>query len=367
MARSAPNQFRVFLATHAENEVVTATQILAAVPGWKKSSLDTYRTKHKLDRFLAYLGEDRYRVICDGSQITETDINAALTQVTPRALSVARGDVVQGAKDEYELVRARGRGAVGTVWEARSKRSGAIVAVKLCDPRGDLLDASVLSNVLDRFRLESRLGGRVQHNSIIRYLDVGEHTKAPFLVMELADESVRDRLERQGKLTIAETARIGRSVVAAVRHLHVNSCVHRDIKPANILMVSRGYVLADLGILRWGDLNRDFTGAGTITKASVQLGSWNYMAPEQVANPHNVSSAADVYALGVTLIELLTGKAPIAQMVAAGRVPPPSSEALLNDLIVRMTSYEPGHRASLDDVDDVLAIVLNRHANAVAG
>ena len=118
-----------------------------------------------------------------------------------------------------------------------------------------------------------------------------------------------------------------------------------------------------LGILRWGDLNRDFTGAGTITKATVQLGSWNYMSPEQVANPHAVTSATDVYALGVTMIELLTGTIPHAQMVAAGRVPPPCADKAVNDLVARMTRYDPTERPSLEEVSEVLATLINRTAS----
>ena len=225
----------------------------------------------------------------------------------------------------------------------------------------------MLPNVQSRFRHESRFGPSVRHDAIVRYLDVGEHLKAPFLVMELAVESARDRLDRSGRLGVPEAVLIGQSVVAALRHLEANGFVHRDVKPPNILRTDRGYVLGDLGILRWGDLNREFTGAGTITKATVQLGSWNYMSPEQVSNAHVVTSATDVYALGVTMIELLTCTIPPAQMVAAGRVPAPSSETLLNELIAGMTRYDATERPSLDEVGQVLATVGQRYASSAAG
>jgi serine/threonine protein kinase len=362
--RNGPKEFQLFLADRHEGDVVTADQILKAVPAWKKSSLDTYRKKHKLDRFLSYSGDGEYRVMRDGKLVTEADINAALSQVNARVLPLTRGNVLSGERDTYELVQHIERGAVGTVWKARAVNSSRSVAVKVCNPRDDLLDPTVLPNVKSRFRRESQLGPRVEHGAIIQYLDVGEHLDAPFLVMELANESARDRLERSGPLAVSEVALIGRSVVAALRHLNASNCVHRDVKPPNILRTDRGYVIGDLGILRWGDLNRDFTGAGTITKGTVQLGSWNYMSPEQVTNPHAVTAATDVYALGVTLIELLTGKIPSTHMVAAGRVPPPSDEKLLNDLLARMTSFDAEDRPSLNDVDDVLAIVANRHASA---
>jgi serine/threonine protein kinase len=367
MAKSGPKEFQAFLTKHRESDEVTGEEILAAVPGWGRSSLDTYRKKHKLDRFLSYLGHDRYRVVRDGVLVTEADINAALTQVNPpTVLTLTRGEMLTGNKEKYELYQQVGRGAVGTVWKGRAVGTGAAVAVKICNPRPDLVEPSVLQNVQDRFRRESRLGQRVQHDAIVKYLDTGEHLKAPFLVMELAVESVRDRLDRVGRLQLAEVALIGESVVAAIIHLAANSCVHRDVKPPNILIADRGYVLSDLGILRWGDLNRDFTGAGTITKATVQLGSWNYMSPEQVANPHAVTSATDVYALGVTFIELLTGKIPPAQMVAAGKVPPPSESPEMNSLIAEMTKYEAAERPSLEDVAKRLALVSFQQSNVSA-
>lgn len=348
MARRGPAQFQKFLAARSAGEVVTEQQILTEIPDWKKSSLDTYRRKHKLDGFMSYLGNDQYRIVRGGPAVSESDINAALSQITPPALSFARGDILKSESTSYTLLRDIGRGAVGTVWSATSSQTDGEVAVKICNPRPDLLEVSILANVQARFRRESRLGPRVTHASIVRYLDVGEHHKAPFLVMELAKESLRERLERVGRFSIPEAASVACSVIEGLAHLAQHNCVHRDIKPANILATERGYVLGDLGILRWGDLNRDFTGAGTITKATVQLGSWNYMAPEQLVDPHAVSSATDIYALGVTMIELLTGSVPVAQVVAAGRVPPPSSCSELNELIVRMTAFEQAERPTLD-------------------
>lgn len=365
MAKSGPREFQAFLAKHREGDVITGSDILAEVPGWQRSSLDTYRKKHKLDRFLSYLGGDRYRVVRDGALVTEAEINAALTQVNPpTVLTLTRGEMLTGQKDKYELYQQVGRGAVGTVWKGRAVSTGAAVAVKICNPRPDLVEPSVLQNVHDRFRRESRLGARVDHDAIIKYLDVGEHLKAPFLVMELAVESVRDRLDRLNRLSLDEVALIGETVVDALIHLAANNCVHRDVKPPNILITDSGYLLSDLGILRWGDLNRDFTGAGTITKATVQLGSWNYMSPEQVANPHAVTSATDVYALGVTFIELLTGKIPPAQMVAAGKVPPPSESAEMNALISDMTKYEASERPSLQEVGERLAVIAAKLSTA---
>ena len=364
MAKAGPGELLSFLKTRTAGDIVSEHDILLGVPSWKKITLDTYRKKHKLDRFLAPMNGGRFRVAQDGQLLTEAEINAALSQVSPRAATLARNDRLKGSAGVYTLIREIGSGAVGVVWEAANSDGSSHVAVKVCSPRPDLLDPSVLGNVQDRFRREARLSPRVSHESLIAYQDAGEHLGASFLVMELAQSCLRDRLTATGPLSIAEVCTVGRRVVTALRNLHSQNCVHRDIKPSNILVTARGYVVGDLGIVRWGDLNRSFTGAGTITKSAVQLGSFNYMPLEQMEDAHSASPASDIYALGVTCIELLTGTVPIPLRVAAGQVDPPSEERLLNDLLARMTNYKSAERPSLNDIEDVLKIVHSRHATS---
>jgi len=355
MNRQGPLQLLDFLQTKKAGDLVTASEILRAVPAWKEITLKTYRKKNKLGPFLAATStRDTFRVVRDGSTITEADINAALTQVSARTVTLARGDQLVGAKDVYTLKREKGIGAVGAVWEATTS-SGAHVAVKVCSPRADLLQPAVLPNVFDRFRREARLSPRVANDAIIMYLDAGDHVSTSFLVMELAVCSLRDELVSLGKLAVPAVAMVGRRVSSGLRWLHNQNCVHRDIKPPNILRTPRGHVLGDLGIVRWGELNPAFTNAGTITKASVQLGSFHYMAPEQLDDPHSATSASDVYAFGVTLYELLTGDAPTPHRVAAAQLGSPFDSAELNSLILRMTNYLPDGRPSLDEIDFVLA------------
>lgn len=222
--------------------------------------------------------------------------------------------------------------------------------MKVINPRPDLLQPTVFGNVRDRFRRECRNGLKLAHPALVKYEDIGEHEGNPFLVMELAEASIGDVLRAQGQLGAAEAAGIIRLCAQALAYLHNQSCVHRDVKPDNLLQADRGVVLADLGIVRWSDLNPAFTSAGTLTRNSVQLGSWHYMAPEQHRAPHEAIPASDVYALGVTWYELATGDRRTRDEFIANAVPPAPVSADVNALIMRMTSFRAADRPLLDEV-----------------
>ncbi len=128
-------------------------------------------------------------------------------------------------------------------------------------------------------------------------------------VQELADQSLAVQIEAT-PLTVDRARFVIRECAAGLKYLHDMGCVHRDVKPHNILRFGDRYVLGDLGIVRWDDMNPAFTSAGTITKASVQLGSWYYMAHEQRVVPHEATAASDIYALGISWYEMLTGDTP---------------------------------------------------------
>ena len=290
----------------------------------------------------------------DGASISQEDVTKAFTQIRPAALSLSPALRFKAVDADYDLVDALGRGAVAQVWKCLRIRDRRNFAVKIVDPRADLLDPSTLNNVKHRFSREAQNGRKLSHPHIVPYVDHGKYEHHDFLVMELADESLAARIVR-APLSVADAIGVVRDCTAGIKHLHDEGCVHRDVKPHNILRFGSRYVLGDLGIVKWSDMNPAFTSAGTITKAAVQLGSWYYMAPEQRVAPHEATAASDIYALGVSWYEMLTGQTLDPSFVAAKAFPDPSSDSTTNALIREMVEFDQSKRPTAADVSRGIA------------
>lgn len=346
---SNQGQLLEFLRTKKVGEVVSEDELLRCT-GWKAKTFATYRSKHYTDPFLQSQGGRKHRVLRDGETITKSDIEQAFTQVRPGTLVLTKGTTMKGDKDAYELISFIGNGAVADVWLARAEGTKDSVAIKVMNPRGDLLDPKNLSNVAHRFSREASNSMKLSHPNVVRYRDHGKlDANHPFLVMDLADSSLARILESRA-MSLQETVTIVQSTSSGLEYLHANGCFHRDVKPLNILQFGSDFVLGDLGVVRWPDMNPAFTSAGTITLNSIRLGSWYYMAPEQRAASHDVGPHSDVYALGVTWYEMLTKSVPDPAAIAAGDFPPATSNAKVEALIRKMLSYQSANRPQVSEL-----------------
>ena len=338
-------RFFLFLTRHGVGDVVTEADIVSAT-GWKASTLRTYRAKNYTDPFLTRVSSTQYRVLRDGRSLSRADVSSSFTQMRPGVLVLTEGTNMAGRLGRYTLIEEIGRGAVAHVWSARSQVDERR-AVKIMMPRQDLLDPKVLKNVGKRFARESRNGMELKHRHVVTCRDVGVVKSNPFLVMDCADESLHSRLAR-GPIDVRQSLHVVTCCLSGLGYLHEKGCIHRDIKPHNILRFRERWVLGDLGIVQWSDMSEEFTSAATITRSSMQLGSWYYMSPEQRRSPHDVGARSDVYALGITWYQMLTSRAPDPAEAGAGVVPPPTEIDPINNLILDMIRFQAADRPTVD-------------------
>jgi WD40 repeat protein/tRNA A-37 threonylcarbamoyl transferase component Bud32 len=199
----------------------------------------------------------------------------------------------------YEIIEELGRGAMGVVYKARQATLNRLVALKMM-----LSAAHSEQTVITRFRAEAETIARLQHPNIVQIYEIGEHNSLPFLALELVEEGGLDKELAGAPRAPREAAHIVHTLALALHYAHEQGVVHRDLKPANVLVGRNGVKVTDFGLAKRADQGGQ-TGSGTI------LGTPEYMAPEQAAGKSGeVGPRADVYALGVILYEMLTGRPP---------------------------------------------------------
>jgi serine/threonine protein kinase len=201
--------------------------------------------------------------------------------------------------DHYRVLELVGRGAMGVVYKALDVNLDRTVAIKVmsAEARGD-------PDFVERFRQEARAQGALNHPNVALLFDYFIHDGAPVAVMEFIDgESLEQLIERRGAIPAREAIPIFKQALLGVAAAHRAGIVHRDLKPANLMINKDGVVkVMDFGIAK----RQGTTGA---TKASTSIGSPLYMAPEQILG-RAVDRRTDVYALGITLYELVSGYRP---------------------------------------------------------
>ena len=201
----------------------------------------------------------------------------------------------------YEILGEMGRGGMGIVYKARQPGLNRLVALKMI-LSGELAGPEEL----DRFRTEAEAVAHVQHPNIVQVFEVGEKNGLPFLSLELVGDSLAKTIGSTPQPP-KEAARIVQALAQAMHHAHERGIIHRDLKPANVLLTKDGIPkITDFGLAkRFENQDRGQTRTGAI------FGTPSYMAPEQTeGNTRQVSPAADIYALGAILYEMLTGRPP---------------------------------------------------------
>ncbi len=200
----------------------------------------------------------------------------------------------------YTILREIGEGGMGKVYLAENATIGQQVAIKVLDP---VLARN--SELRERFNQEARIQVALQHNNIVRIFNAQSSDELSFLVMEYIDgESLDKVLRRRGKLSADEAIKIMRQVLDAVGYAHSKGIVHRDLKPSNILVCADGTAkVTDFGIAK-------VLGDTKLTRTGTSMGSPDYMSPEQVLGKKDIDHRTDIYSLGATLYEMLTGRPP---------------------------------------------------------
>ena len=201
--------------------------------------------------------------------------------------------------DDYELLEVIGRGGMGTVYRARQRRLNRFVAVKM------VVQQFLKPSLVDRFYVEARSAGKLDHPGIVPVYDVGQLGQNVFYAMALVTGGTLADALSDGPLPSRRAAEIVKLVADAVQFAHERGVIHRDLKPSNILLDLDGHPkIADFG------LAKDVGSGGDLTASGDVLGTPGYMAPEQAGGKDSVTTAADVYGLGAILFHLLTGRAP---------------------------------------------------------
>lgn len=248
--------------------------------------------------------------------------------------------------ERYEILEKIGSGGMSIVYKGKDTKLGRYVAIKVLRD-----DYCYDEEFVAKFKVEAQAAASLSHSNIVNIYDVGNDHKVYYIVMEYLDgETLKEKIKATGGLSNEETMNIGACIAAALDCAHNNHIFHRDIKPQNIIITKQGQVkVADFGIARIA------TGA-TIPAADQASGSVHYIAPEQARGGYS-NEKSDLYSLGITMYEMITGKVPyegesvveVALKQIHDPLPPikennPLVDQNLEQIIIKATQKQPEMR-----------------------
>ena len=223
--------------------------------------------------------------------------------------------------DRYRLERELGAGGMATVYLAHDLKHDRKVAIKVLKPEL----AAVIG--AERFLSEIKTTANLQHPHILPLHDSGQADSFLFYVMPFVEgESLRDRLNREKQLPVADAVRISTEVAGALDYAHRHGIIHRDIKPENILLHDGSALVADFGIA----LAASKAGGARMTETGMSLGTPHYMSPEQAMGDRELNPRSDIYSLGAMTYEMLLGE-------------PPFTGPTAQSIVAKVMTEEPAH------------------------
>jgi WD40 repeat protein/tRNA A-37 threonylcarbamoyl transferase component Bud32 len=217
----------------------------------------------------------------------------------------------------FEILGELGRGGMGIVYKARQLDQDRLVAIKVI--RKDRL---LHADAVKRFRREAQAAARLAHPNVVRVFDSDHEGELHYLVMEFVDGVTLHRLaERDGPLSPADACEFMRQTALGLQHIHEQALVHRDIKPGNLMVAQPTTVggnrpirlvkILDMGVARLHQLGESpVETLTTLTQDGAVVGTADFIAPEQLEDPHGADIRADLYSLGCTFYATITGRVP---------------------------------------------------------
>ncbi len=304
--------------------------------------------QRKLERLGRQYGEeiDAVRRAACGSNSPDEPPGAAAgsTVLMPRSQRLGLPVASLGADGRYVLETELGRGAMGVVYRARDVRLDRPVALKQLFSQG-----AGDEEMIRRFHQEARVLARLSHPNIVQVYDFIEGSQGAWIAMELVEGQDLEWALSEGAFSMADVVRRGSELADALGYAHAKGVVHRDFKPANVLIDNDDRCkISDFGIAKLSE-------SSVHTRAGTVLGSPAYMSPEQ-ASGSSVDPRTDIYALGVSLFHMITGRLPfrgdtqsvLAQVLTQDPPAPrdlnKSCSKALEALILNMMAKSPGER-----------------------